>query len=60
MHAKFGLNKPDFEQMVADEQFTELAKKLQESLEKGKIRDGEYEVALDWLRKTAQLQGKTI
>lgn len=60
MHAKFGLNQPDFEQMVNDEKFAELAQKLKESLEKQKIREGEYESALDWLRKSAQQKGKTI
>lgn len=60
MHAKFGLNQPDFEQMVADEKFAELAQKLKETFEKQKIREGEYESAMDWLRKSAQQKGKTI
>ena len=37
MHTKFGLSQLDFEKMVDEEQFTELAKKLQETLDKGKI-----------------------
>lgn len=60
MHAKFGLNQPDFEKMVDEEKFTDLLQKLKESYEKGKIREGEYESALDWLRKSAQQKGKTI
>ena len=43
MHTKFGLNQPDFEKMVDDEQFTELAARLKDALEKGKIRQGDYE-----------------
>lgn len=60
MHTKFGLNQPDFEKMVDEEKFTELAQKLKESLEKGKIRDGDYESGMNWLRKSAQQKGKTI
>lgn len=60
MHTKFGLNQADFEKMVADEQFTELAQKLKETLDKQKIREGDYEAALDWLRKSAQMKGKSI
>lgn len=60
MHSKFGLNQEDFEKMVEEERFSELAQKLKESLEKGKIRDGDYEVALNWVKKSAQHVGKTI
>lgn len=60
MHTKFGLNQVDFEKMVDEERFTELAQKLKESLEKGKIRDGDYESGMDWLRKSAKMKGKTI
>ena len=60
MHTKFGLNQVDFETMVDEERFTELAQKLKETLEKQKIREGEYESAMDWLRKSAKMKGKTI
>ena len=60
MHTKFGLNQPDFEKMVDDEQFTELAARLKDAIEKGKIRQGDYESGMDWLRKSAQMKGKTI
>lgn len=60
MHSKFGLNQPDFEKMVDEEKFAELAQKLKESLDKQKIREGDYEKALDWLRKSAQQKGKSI
>lgn len=60
MHTKFGLNQPDFEKMVAEEQFVELAQKLKEALDKQKIREGEYEATMDWLRKSAQMKGKSI
>ncbi len=60
MHAKFGLNQPDFEKMVDEQQYTALAEKLKASLENGKIREGDYESAYDWLKKTAKMNGKTI
>lgn len=60
MHTKFGLNQPDFEKMIEEEKFSELAVKLKESLEKQKIRAGDYEAALEWLKKSAQLKGKAI
>lgn len=60
MHTKFGLNPVDFEKMVDEERYTELAAKLKETLDKQKIREGEYESAMDWLRKSAQMKGKTI
>lgn len=60
MHTKFGLNQPDFEKMVDEEKFSELAQKLKETLEKQKIREGDYESAMNWLRKSAQQKGKTI
>lgn len=60
MHTKFGLNQVDFETMVDEERFSELAQKLKEALEKQKIREGEYENTMDWLRKSAQMKGKTI
>ncbi len=60
MHTKFGLNQVDFEKMVDEERFSELAQKLKETLEKQKIREGDYESGMDWLRKSAQMKGKTI
>lgn len=60
MHSKFGLNQKDFEEMVDAEQFAELAKKLKETLDKGKISKGDYESGLNWVRKSAQAKGKTI
>lgn len=60
MHSKFGLNQIDFEKMVDEERFSELAQKLKETLEKQKIREGDYESAMDWLRKSAQQKGKSI
>lgn len=60
MHTKFGLNQVDFEKMVDEEKFSELATKLKESLDKGKIREGDYESGMEWLRKSAKMKGKTI
>lgn len=60
MHTKFGLNQVDFEKMVEEDRYSELAQKLKETLEKKKIREGEYESGMDWLRKSAQMKGKTI
>lgn len=60
MHSKFGLNQPDFVNMVEEERFSELAQKLKESFEKQKIREGDYEAALAWLKKSAQHKGKTF
>lgn len=60
MHTKFGLNQVDFEKMVDEDLYSELAQKLKESLEKGKIRQGDYESGMDWLRKSAKMKGKTI
>ena len=60
MHAKFGLSQKDFEAMVDAEEFVELAKKLKETLDKGKIQKGDYESGMDWVRKSAQAKGKTI
>lgn len=60
MHTKFGLNPVDFDKMVEEERYSELAAKLKETLEKGKIREGDYESGMDWLRKSAQMKGKTI
>lgn len=60
MHTKFGLNQKDFEEMVDAEQFVELAQKVKETYEKGKIQKGDYESALDWVRKSAKAKGKTI
>jgi len=60
MHTKFGLNQPDFEKMVDEQQYTVLAERLKACLENGKIREGDYESAYDWLRKTAQMNGKSI
>lgn len=60
MHTKFGLNQEDFEKMVDEERFHELAEKLKEALDKQKIREGEYESGMDWLRKSAQMKGKSI
>lgn len=54
MHTKFGLSQLDFEKMVDEEQFTELAKKLQETSDKGKISKGDYESGMNWVRKSAQ------
>ena len=34
--------------------------KAKETLEKQKIREGDYESGMDWLRKSAQMKGKTI
>lgn len=60
MHIKFGLSQPDFEKMVDDEDFVGLAQKLKETLEKGKISKGDYESAMDWVRKSAQAKGKSL
>lgn len=60
MHTKFGLSQVDFEKMVDDEDFVGLAQKLKETLEKGKISKGDYESALDWVRKSAQAKGKSL
>lgn len=60
MHTKFGLSQLDFEKMVDEEQFTELAKKLQETLDKGKISIGDYESGMNWVRKSAQAKGKSL
>lgn len=60
MHTKFGLSKIDFEKMVDEDQYVELAKKLKESLEKGKISQGDYESGMDWVRKSAQARGKSL
>jgi len=60
MHTKFGLSQKDFEEMVDAEQFEELAKKLKETLDKGKIQKGDYEVGMNWVRKSAQAKGKSL
>lgn len=60
MHTKFGLSQKDFEAMVDAEQFVELAKKAKETYEKGKTQKGDYENAMNWVRKSAQAKGKTI
>jgi len=60
MHTKFGLSQPDFEKMVDDEDFAGLAEKLKDTLEKGKISKGDYEVGLNWVRKSAQAKGKSL
>jgi len=60
MHTKFGLSQEDFEKMVDEERFHELAQKLKEAYDKQKIREGDYESGMDWLRKSAQMKGKSI
>ncbi len=60
MHEKFGLNQPDFEKMVNDHEYQALADKLKASYESAKIRDGEYESTLKWLRESAKMHGLSI
>ena len=60
MHEKFGLNQPDYEKMVEDHEFQALADKLKASLESGKIREGEYESTMKWLRESAKMHGLSI
>lgn len=60
MHQKFGLNQPDYEKLVDDNEFQVLADKLKETLANGKIREGEYESTMKWLRESAKMKGLNI
>ncbi len=60
MHEKFGLNQPDFEKLVNDHEYQALADKLKASYESAKIREGEYESTLKWLRESAKMHGLSI
>ena len=60
MHTKFGLSQLDFEKMVDEQKFEELAAKLKETLDKGKIQKGDYENGMNWVRKSAQAAGKSL
>lgn len=60
MHTKFGLNKPDFDTLVDNQEYAKLAEHLKSTLALGKIRSGEYESCMEWLEKSAQMVGKSI
>jgi len=60
MHTKFGLSQIDFEKMVDADDYVGLAQKLKETLEKEKITKGDYENAMNWVRKSAQAKGKSL
>ena len=60
MHTKFGLNKPDFDKLVENQEYANLAEHLKNTLNLGKIKSGEYESCLEWLEKSAQMVGKSI
>ena len=60
MHIKFGLSQIDFEKLVDEQDYTTLAERLKTNLKNGKSREGDYQSGMDWLAKTAQMNGKSI
>ncbi len=60
MHTKFGLSKPDFDRLVEDQEYAKLAEHLKNTLNLGKIRDGDYQSGMEWLEKSAKMVGKTV
>ncbi len=60
MHTKFSVSQIEFEQMINEQKFQELADKLKANLQSNKIRSGDYEAAYKWLSETAKMNGKAI
>ena len=60
MHQKFGVSQADFDAMVENQEYTVLAEKLKANLDSKKIREGDYEASLKWLKETAKMNGKSL
>ncbi len=60
MHQKYGITQPEYEKLVEEHEYQILADKLKASLANAKIREGEYESQMHWLRESAKQHGLSV